>query len=283
VIEAGVSNRSAIAGSRVRDSDFRGRFDAAIVAVHRQGERLRGKIGEIVLQPGDLLLLVAGSDFRRTVENSEDLFLISSVAGMDRVDGVRSASVLAGTFACIALAIAGAVPLFHSLMVLLALLLVTWTMSLSELRRSLDLNLLAVAAFALALGRAVTSTGLGEAFSGLVISLSAPLGTIGILAAIYLVTNLLAALVTTVAAASIVFPFAVVSAATLGVDPRPFVLAVAYGAAANFATPFGYQTNMIVYGPGGYRFSDYMKAGTPLSLICWVVATLGLGLVYGLF
>jgi di/tricarboxylate transporter len=225
---------------------------------------------------------VAGSDFQRTVENSEDLFLISSVAEVQRVDGVRSASVLAGTFACIALAIAGVAPLFRSLMVLLSLLLVTGTMSLSELRRSLDLNLLAVAAFALALGRAVTSTGLGEAFSGLVISVSAPLGIIGILAAIYLVTNLLAALVTTVAAASIVFPFAVVSAAALGADPRPFVLAVAYGAAANFATPFGYQTNLIVYGPGGYRFSDYLKAGTPLSLICWAVATLGLGLVYGL-
>jgi di/tricarboxylate transporter len=155
-------------------------------------------------------------------------------------------------------------------------------MSLSDLRRSLNMDLLAVAVFALALGRAVTSTGLWADFSRIVLNASAPLGMIGIIAAVYLVTNVLAGLVTTVAAASIVFPFAAATAVALGADPRPFVLAVAYGAAANFATPVGYQTNLIVYGPGGYRYGDYFRMGAPLSLICWVVATMGLGLVYGL-
>jgi di/tricarboxylate transporter len=216
------------------------------------------------------------------VERGDDLFLISSVAEIHRVDTARTVFTLAGTAVCIGLAIAGLVPLFRSLLVLLALFLLTRTMSLSDLRRSLDMNLLAVAVFALALGRAVGTTGLGSAFADLVISLSSPLGVLGIIAAIYLVTNVLAGLVTTVAAASIVFPFAAVSASALGVDPRPFVLAVAYGAAANFATPVGYQTNLIVYGPGGYRFSDYFRMGVPLSLICWAVATFGLGLVYGL-
>ncbi len=282
VIEAVVSNRSTLAGSKVRNSEFRGRFNAAILAVHRQGERLRGKIGEIVLQPGDLLLLLAGSGFRKRVESGDDLFLISKVAEIHKIDTGRAVFTLVSMFACIGLAIAGVVPLFRSLIVLLALFLITRTMSLSDLRRSLDMNLLAVAVFALALGRAVTSTGLGTEFSCMVISVSAPLGVIGIIAALYLVTNVLAGLVTTVAAASIVFPFAAVSAAALGVDPKPFVLAVAYGATANFSTPVGYQTNLMVYGPGGYRFGDYFRIGAPLSLICWVVATLGLGLVYGL-
>ena len=109
-----------------------------------------------------------------------------------------------------------------------------------------------------------------------------PLGVIGVLAAVYLVTNLLADFITTAAAAAIVFPFAAASAVSLGADPKPFVLAVAYAAAANFITPIGYQTNLMIYGPGGYRFSDFMKVGLPLKIICAVVAVLGLGLVYGL-
>jgi len=283
VIEAVVSNRSMLAGTKIRNSSFRDRFNAAILAVHRQGERLSGKIGEIVLKPGDLLLLLSGRDFRKKVDSGSDLFLISKVTEIHNIDVGRSTFILFSTLACIVLAIAGIVPLFRSLLVLLALFLLSRTMTLRELRRSLDMNLLAVAVFALALGRAVTSTGLGEIFSGVVISASAPLGVIGVVAAIFLVTNILAALVTTVAAASIVFPFAAVAAATLGADFRPFVLAVAYGAAANFMTPVGYQTNLMVYGPGGYRFSDYIRIGAPLSFLCWVVATTGLGLVYGLF
>ncbi len=283
VIEVVVSNRSMLAGTKIRNSGFRDRFNAAILAVHRQGERLSGKIGEIVLKPGDLLLLLSGRDFRKKVDLGSDLFLISKVTEIHNIDVGRSSFILLSTLACIALAIAGIVPLFRSLLVLLVLFLLSRTMTLRELRRSLDMNLLAVAVFALALGRAVTSTGLGEIFSGVVISAAAPLGVIGVVAAIFLVTNILAALVTTVAAASIVFPFAAVAAATLGADFRPFVLAVAYGAAANFMTPVGYQTNLMVYGPGGYRFSDFIRIGAPLSFICWVVGTIGLGLVYGLF
>jgi len=239
VIEVVVSNRSMLAGTKIRNSGFRDRFNAAILAVHRQGERLSGKIGEIVLKPGDLLLLLSGRDFRKKVDLGSDLFLISKVTEIHNIDVGRSAFILLSTLACIALAIAGIVPLFRPLLVLLVLFLLSRTMTLRELRRSLDMNLLAVAVFALALGRAVTSTGLGEMFSGVVISAAAPLGVIGVVAAIFLVTNILAALVTTVAAASIVFPFAAVAAATLGVDFRPFVLAVAYGAAANFMPPVG--------------------------------------------
>jgi di/tricarboxylate transporter len=105
---------------------------------------------------------------------------------------------------------------------------------------------------------------------------------VGVLGAVYIVTNLLADFITTAAAASIVFPFAASAAAAIGVDGTPFYLAVAYGAAANFITPIGYQTNLMVYGPGGYRFGDFLKAGFPLKLICAVIAIGGLAIVYGL-
>jgi len=170
----------------------------------------------------------------------------------------KSIFILAASFSCIVLSILGLVPLFKSLLALLAVFLISGILSLPELKRSLNMNLLVIAVFALAVGKAVEITGLGALFSDTVVRLFEPLGTVGILAAVYIVTNLLADFITTAAAASIVFPFAASAAVSLGIDGTPFFLAVAYGAAANFITPIGYQTNLMIYGPGGYRFKDFM-------------------------
>ncbi len=283
VVECVVSPGSSLINRKIRNTDFRGIYDAAILAVHRQGGRLAGKIGEMRLQPGDLLLLVTGGDFEKRSARSDDLYVISMIHEIHNIEGRKSVIILASSFLSILLAAIGLVPLFTSLLILLALFLLTGVLSLSELRSSLNLNLLAVAAFALALGCAVQKTGLGAAFSSVVLTSFSSLGPVGMLAAVYLVTNILADFITTAAAASIVFPFAAASASALGVDATPFFLAVAYGAAANFITPVGYQTNLLIYGPGGYRFSDFLRAGLPLKLLCAVVAIGGLALVYGMF
>ena len=282
VIEVVVSSRSTLEGMMVRDTDFRGRYNAAILAVHRQGEKLGGKIGEIRLCSGDLLLLVAGADVGKRAAESDDLYVISLIKEIHNINLKKSIFILAASFSCIALSILGLVPLFKSLLALLAVFLISGIISFPELKRSLNMNLLVIAAFALALGRAVEITGLGALFSDTVVCTFQPLGAVGVLAAIYIVTNLLADFITTAAAASIVFPFAASAAAAMGGDGTPFYLAVAYGAAANFITPIGYQTNLMVYGPGGYRFKDFMKAGFPLKIICAVIAIGGLSLVYGL-
>ncbi|RKZ09693.1 SLC13 family permease [Candidatus Fermentibacteria bacterium] len=282
VIEVVVSSRSTLMGMMVRDTDFRGRYNAAILAVHRQGEKLGGKIGEIRLRPGDLLLLVTGGDFGKRVAGSDDLFVISMIREIHNINLKKSVFILVASFSCIVLSILGLVPLFKSLLALLAVFLISGILSLPELKRSLNMNLLVIAAFALAVGRAVDVTGLGALFSDTVVHIFEPLGTVGVLAAVYIVTNLLADFITTAAAASIVFPFAASAAVSLGIDGTPFFLAVAYGAAANFITPIGYQTNLMVYGPGGYRFKDFMKAGLPLKIICAIIAIGGLALVYGL-
>lgn len=281
VIEAVVSSRSILEGSRVKDTDFRGRYDAAILAVHRQGERLKCKIGDIKLLAGDLLLLVTGGDFGKRVAETDDFYVISMIREIHNINFGKSFFILGSSFSCILLSVLGLVPLFKSLMALLAVFLVFRVISLAELKRSLNMNLLVIATFALALGRAVEITGLGLMFSDWAISIFQSFGTIGILAAVYLVTNILADFITTAAAASLVFPFAASAAASLGLDGTPFYLAVAYGAAANFITPVGYQTNLMVYGPGGYRFTDFLKAGLPLKIICAVVAIGGLAAVYG--
>lgn len=284
VIETVVSTRSSLIGTTVKQTGFRGKFDAAILAVHRKGERLKGKIGSIKLQPGDLLILVAGSEFGERTSESDDLHVISLIKELHNINFRKSIFVVSSSLLCILLSIFSIVPLFISLTTLLALFMIFGITSLSELKQSLNMNLLITAAFAFAVGSAVANTELGSLLSGTVVSAFSPLGTIGLLAAIYIVTNILAEFITTTAAACIVFPFAVsVAALQTGIPATPFYLAVAYGAAANFITPLGYQTNLMIYGPGGYRFTDYLKAGLPLKVICAAVAICGLGLVYGLF
>ncbi len=284
VIEAVVSSRSSLIGTIVKKTGFRGNFDAAILAVHRKGEKLKGKIGSIKLHPGDLLLLVTGSEFGRRANESDDLHVISLVKELHNIDFRKSVLIVGTSLICILLSVFSLVPLFVSLITLLALFMMLRITSLSELKRSLNMNLLITAAFALAVGSAVENTGLGALMSHSVVSAFKPLGVLGLLAAVYIITNILAEFITTTAAACIVLPFAAsVAAAQTGVPATPFYLAVAYGAAANFITPVGYHTNLMIFGPGGYRFSDYLKAGFPLKMICAVAAICGLGLVYGLF
>lgn len=280
VVEVVVSNRSSLTGRKVKETDFRGRFDAAILGVHRMGRRLKGKIGNMQLESGDLLLLVAGNDFHSAAGNSEDFYVISRLRQIHNIELGKSIFITGSVLLCIILGITGLVPLFTSLIGALALFLVFRVISPAELKGMVNLNILTVAAFALAIGKAVETTGLGNLLADQVIAVFRPLGPAGVLAAVYLTTNILAEFITTAAAATIVFPFAAASAVLLGADPTPYYLAVAYGAAANFITPVGYQTNLMIYGPGGYTTTDFLKAGFPMKVICAVAVIAGLVVVY---
>jgi di/tricarboxylate transporter len=142
--------------------------------------------------------------------------------------------------------------------------------SIGQARQSVDWPLLVVIAASLGIGRAIEMSGLAGVISSQIIGLAGghPWLT---LVAVYFVTMLLTELITNNAAAVLVFPIAMTAASTLGVNPMPFVIAIAIAASAGFATPFGYQTNLMVYGPGGYRFSDYLRVGIPLDLVFLVV------------
>lgn len=281
VVEVVVSNRSNLTGRPIRETNFRGRYDAAILGVHRHGRRVEGKIGSIALQPGDHLILLAGHDFSSATEGSEQFYLVSRIKQIHRIELGKSIFITGSILACVLLGILGIVPLFTSLLAVTALFLTMRIISPGELKNMIDLNILTVAAFALALGKAVHVTGLGDILAGSVVDVFQPLGVVGVIAAVYVTTNILAEFITTAAAATIVFPFAAASASTLGIDPLPFYLAVAYGAAANFITPVGYQTNLMIFGPGGYTATDFLKAGLPMKLICAVTAITGLAVFYG--
>jgi di/tricarboxylate transporter len=282
VVESVVSSSSSLVNRKIRETDFRATWDASILAVHRQGERLSGKIGEVRLKPGDLLLLVTGGDFEKAARHSDDLFVISMIGEIRKVNIPKALFILASSFACLVLSAVGLVPLFTSLLVLLAAYLILNLVTLQDLRDSLNIDLLAIAAFSLAIGTAVQKSGLAASLSGVVVEAFQPLGVVGVLAAVYLVTSILTEFITNAAAASIIFPFAAASAAAMGVQCTPFFLAVAFGASSSFITPIGYQTNLIIFGPGGYRFSDFLRAGLPLKVLCAAVAVTGLSLWYGL-
>ena len=149
---------------------------------------------------------------------------------------------------------------------------------LHEIRKGLDFNLVFLLALGLALGKGMLNSGAAEFVAGSLHRYLMILNPVGIIAGIFLVTNLFSAYLTNKAAVAIIFPISILIAEGLKLPVTPFILVVAFGAAANFITPIGYQTNLMVYGPGGYKFKDFMKIGLPLTLLYATVCTLVLGL-----
>ncbi len=283
VIEVVVSHNSSLIANTVKDSKFRGRFDAAIIAVHRNGERLSGKIGSLVLRAGDVLLLLSGTDFKRLSQSSNDFYTISSVRKIEKLEWYKTTALLGGTLLAIILSALGVIELFMALALLLVLLIFMKIARPKDLPRYLDYNLAVIIALSLALGTAMINTGFAEMIASFIISILIPLGSIGLLTGIYFITAILAAYVTNKAAVALIFPIALTIAYDLNINPMPFILTVSFAAAANFITPIGYQTNLMVYGPGGYNFKDFFRVGMPLTIMYMIVTVVVLGVQYGFF
>ncbi|WP_411376632.1 SLC13 family permease [Desulfurobacterium thermolithotrophum] len=280
IVEGLIPYNSSLVGKRVKDTDFRAKFDAAILAVHRNGEKLKGKIGEIVLKPGDLLLILAGKDFWKRVADSDDLYVITKVREILPVEEKKALLILIMFLLAIFLSALGIFSLLQSLLILISIFVVFKIATYSEIKKSIDLNLIIIAALSLAIGKAMVKTGLAESLAKTVTTFTEPFGVVACLFAVYVVTNVLTEFVTNLAAASISFPVALSVANSLSVDPKAFILVVAFAASASFITPIGYQTNLMVYGPGNYKFADFLKVGFPLSVL-YMMVTIGiLSLMY---
>jgi len=280
IVEVVISNNSSLVNKKVRDTDFRAKYDAAILAVHRNGEKLKGKIGEIVLKPGDLLLLLTGKDFMKRAEDTTDFYIVSKVKDVVNIDKKKGSLILFSFIGLVILSTLKVISLFSGLLIFLAALVITKTITYAEVKRSLDINLIIIAAFSIAIGKAMLDTGTAHLIATGINEISSKFGVIGALAGVYIVTNILTEFVTNIAAASIAFPIALASASSLSVEPTAFILAVAYGASASFISPIGYQTNLMVFGVGNYRFSDFLKVGLPLSLIYMVICITILSLIF---
>jgi len=282
VTEVVVSQNSYLIGRRVKDSEFRGKYDGAIVAVHRNGERLSGKIGDINLRAGDVLLVFGGKDFQIRTSGNQAFYSISEITEPDNVNFTRVGVVILGLIFSIVLAALGIMKLFTGLIVVLLAALMMKIVPPHEIRKGMDFNLIFLLALGLALGKAMLNSGAAEYLSGWVLLMADYIHPVGLLGFLFIITNILSAYITNKAAIAIIFPISMVTAQTLSLPLPPFIMVVAFGAAASFISPIGYQTNLMVYGPGGYTFRDFFRIGLPLSILYALVCTLVLSLTYNL-
>lgn len=282
VVEVFITPNSSLLSKTIKESNFRSKYDSAILAVHRNGEKISGKIGEVKLIAGDLLLLVTGKDFEKRSNDSNDFFVVDKVRSIEKMPTYQSILLIGGLFTSVVLSSLKIVPLFICLLVFIIALLIFKIANPKELYKGLNFNLIFIIALALALGHAMITTGLADLLSSNFLSFLQPFGIIVLLFGIYIVTEALSSVITNIGAVAIMFPITLTLAQQLDVNPKPFVLLIAYAAAASFITPIGYQTNLMVYGPGGYNFKDYMKIGLPLSIIFMIVAVGVLTLKYNL-
>lgn len=280
VIEIVVSHNSTLISKTVKEANFRGKYDAAVIAIHRNGERVSGKIGEVKLKAGDVLLLLGGDDFVDRTYRVQDFYFISKVREFRKQEPYKVWLLLGGTVLAVLLSALKIVPLFMSLIVLIIIVLAMKITNPKDIASSLDFNLALIISLSLAFGTAMVKSGLAQMIANVLISVFLPMGNLGVLFGLFLITSLLAAYITNKAAVAIIFPISLSMAVRLNLDPHPFILVVAYAAAANFMTPIGYQTNLMVYGPGGYSFKDFFRIGFPLTLIYMAVTVLVLGYMY---
>lgn len=285
LIEAVVSDTSPLNGRSIREGRFRSVYNAVVIAVARNGERITDmKIGDIVLKTGDTLLLEAPTAFAEQHRNSRDFFLVSAVANSNppRHDrAVISILILVGMVLAATFLERFGVKMIHAAVVAAGLMIFTRCCTGPQARRAVDWQVLTIIAAALALGTALENTGAARAIAEQMIALASG-NAWATLAMIYLATMVFTELITNNAAAALVFPIAVAAADKLGVDFKPYALTIMMAASASFSTPIGYQTNLMVMAPGGYKFSDYFRIGIPLNLLMMAVTVLIAPLIWPL-
>jgi len=274
LIEAVVSNSCPIVRMTIRAAKFRSRYNAAVIAVARDGERINKKIGDIELQPGDTLLLEAHPSFLDQQRNSRDFFLVSEVANSAPPRHEKAWTARLILLMLVGLASFEVLSMLNASLLAAGLMLLFRCCGPNEARRSIDWEVLLAIAAAFGMGAALQKTGLARVAVTHLIDFAGDSPFLA-LVIIYATTALLTNLITNNAAAILAFPFAIATADRLSVNSMPFVISIMVAASCSFATPIGYQTNLMVYGPGGYRFIDYIRVGIPLTFIVGAV-TIGL-------
>ena len=272
--EAVIGGNSPLVGRTLLESDFRARYGAAVVAIHRAGERIHQKLGQVELRPGDTLLLLSGRGFRARWRESRDFLLIARLGGAPPSATRRAPLVGITALAMVVLAAFEVLPILQLALLAGMAMVATRVLSVSEARNAIDLDVIVLIAAAFGVGAAIETTGLAETIADGLVGAFEPLGTIGIIFGVVLATTLLTEVITNNAAAAVIFPIALSVAAGADIDPRAMAIGIAITASSSFLTPLGYQTNTMVYGPGGYRLTDFLRAGIPLNLVVIVTITL---------
>ena len=284
--EVVLSRKSPLLSTTVRAARFRQRYDAAVVAIHRAGERLTGKVGDTTLEAGDTLLLQTGTDFSQTHQHSPDFYMVSSVQGSEprQTNKAKTASLLL-IILLLWLVIAsifnpdrtntsllGLTSPAVAALTIAILMVLTRCLKMSDARSSINLQMLITIGAALGLGKALQESGAATEIATTIFTFAGN-NPLVILIALYILTVVLTETISNNAVAAMLLPLAIEIAATGDWNARPFIFTITIAASLSFVTPIGYQTNLMVMGPGGYRANDYFRCGLPLAILMGICAT----------
>ncbi|EMP56077.1 hypothetical protein MSNKSG1_09398 [Marinobacter santoriniensis NKSG1] len=280
LVEAALSPQSDVLGLTIRDARFRDRYGAVVLAVARGGQRVSGNLGNIRLKPGDVLLLEARPAFVSRQRYNRDFLLINDLdTETPRHDRAWLAWLI--LLVVVSLAACGVMTMLNAALSGAALMILSGCCSAGQAQKAVDVPVILTIAASFALGAALEETGAATFLAGTIMGLSQGHVLLSILM-VYFAVSVLTEVVTNNAAAVLVIPVVLSMTTVMGVPAEPFVIAVMMAASASFATPLGYQTNMMVFGPGGYRFSDFLRVGLPMNIFIGLLTVLVIGLVYGI-
>ncbi len=272
--EAVVAPASGLVGQTLKQAGFRGRYGGAVIAIHRAGGHLPGKLGEVPLHAGDVLLVLSGPAFRPRALDRRDFLVVAPLSGDGPPREEKAPLVGVIILGLLVLAGTGLVNILLAAFLAAFAVVALRILSPTEARDAVDIDVIVVIAASFGLGAAIESSGLAGNLANVLVEPFGTFGDLGLLFGVLLATIVLTELITNNAAAVLLFPVALNTALAADLNPRPFAIAIAIGASSSFLTPIGYQTNTMVYGIGGYRFGDYARLGLPLSIVMVIVAML---------
>lgn len=273
LVEAVVAPGSWLEGETLSSMGFRNRFRSTVIGIRHRGELIRERLKEVRLEAGDALLVETTGSRLPQMQESGGFVIVSEVPGVEfrPSKAVPAIVILAAVVATAALGLA---PIVVSATAGAVAMVVLGCLTPEEAHRAIDWPVIFLLAGVLSLGLAMERTGGARFLSeGLILGVGG-MGPVILIATVYLVTTVLTAAMSNNATAVLIAPIAIATAESIGADPRPFLVAVTFAASASFLTPVGYQTNTMIYGPGGYRFADYFRVGAPLNLLLWILASL---------
>lgn len=275
LVEAVISHNSSLVGKTIRSALFRSKYNAGVIAVHRNNQRITSRVGDIVLKTGDTLLLLAEDSFVQNHQHSHNFYVVSTVNPPETLkqSNLKGALALGLLLVMILSVTLGMLSMFEAMLIAVILLIITRLINWSEILTYIQFDVILLIASAFGIGAAMTQSGLAHFIAENMLAFARPLGILGIIFIVYIVTNIFTELITNSAAAVLMFPIAFEIATQMDIPYMGLIITIAIAASCSFITPIGYQTNLIVYGPGGYKFSDYVKIGTPLVLITMVMTS----------
>ena len=279
LIEAVISPNSFLIGKSIKSAWFRNIYHANAMAVRHRGQLIHDGLVNIVLEAGDALLLNVPKEHYDELKRSQDFVIVSELESP-----VYNKRKIIPALSIVAAVIIGATfslfPIMVCAIIGCVLLVAVKCVSLDDAYESIDWKIIFLLGSVQSLGIALDKTGAASYVSQEIIAALGRYGPIAILSALYLITSLLTEVMSNNATAILLTPIAIFIAQTLGVDPKPFVIAVAFAASSSFMTPVGYQTNTMIYGVGQYKFFDFVKVGGPLNFLFWIIATIFIPILF---